>query len=102
VNEDIVLGYPWLSTFEPQFNWTSAVINEKALLVVVRSVNPQIPGKEPIIAWLHTQKDTQKPGQIRATTSTELAIAAHQYTKKMKVPSKYQPFAKVFSKEESK
>ncbi len=25
-NEDIVLGYPWLATFEPQFNWTNAVI----------------------------------------------------------------------------
>src|SRR6266702_3892328 len=39
--EDIVLGYPWLSTFKPQFNWTSAVINKKALPVVIRSVHQQ-------------------------------------------------------------
>ncbi len=24
-NEDVVLGYPWLSTFEPQFDWTCYV-----------------------------------------------------------------------------
>ncbi len=39
-HEDIVLGYPWLSTFEPQFNWTHAVIHEEALPVVIRSINP--------------------------------------------------------------
>jgi len=39
-NEDIVLGYPWLSTFEPQFNWTHVVINEQALPIVIQSVNP--------------------------------------------------------------
>ncbi len=33
--EDIVLGYPWLSTFEPQFDWTHAVIREDALPVVL-------------------------------------------------------------------
>src|SRR6266702_5187481 len=39
-HEDIVLGYPWLLTFEPQFNWTNAVINEHTLPVVIWSVNP--------------------------------------------------------------
>ncbi len=39
-NEDIVLGYPWLSMFEPQFDWTHAVINEQALPIVIQSVNP--------------------------------------------------------------
>ena len=99
-NEDLVLGYPWLSTFEPQFNWTSAVINEKVLLIVIRSVNPQIPGKDLIVAHLQTQQEEHH--QIRATTSTELAIQAQQYTKKAKVPKEYQQFAKVFSEEESK
>ena len=26
-NEDLILGYPWLSMFEPQFNWTSGAID---------------------------------------------------------------------------
>jgi len=39
-NEDIILGYLWLSTFEPQFDWTHAVINEHALPIVIWLVNP--------------------------------------------------------------
>jgi len=40
----------WLSTFKPQFDWMHAVIHEGALPIVIRSVNPQILGKDPIIA----------------------------------------------------
>jgi len=96
-NEGLILEYPWLSTFEPQFNWTSAVINEKVLPIVIRSVNPQIPGKSPIVVCLQTEYH-----QIRATTSTELTIQAQQYTTKAEVPKEYQQFKKVFSEEESK
>ncbi len=39
---------------------------------------------------------------IRATTSTEMAIAAQQYVTKMEVPKDYQKYMKVFSEEESK
>jgi len=77
--EDIVLGYLWLSTFEPQFNWTDTVIHEKALPIVIRSVNPRIPGKEPIIAKAHSQAEyirILREHTLRATTSTDLAIAA--------------------------
>ncbi len=55
-NEDVVLGYPWLSTFEPQFDWTHAVIHEEALPVVIRLVNPRIPSKDPIIATTTTRQ----------------------------------------------
>ncbi len=34
-HEDIVLGYPWLSTFKPWFDWTHAVIHKEALPVVI-------------------------------------------------------------------
>ncbi len=96
-NEDLVLGYPWLTTFEPQFNWASAVINKKAQPVIIRSTNPQIPSKDPIIAGTQTQDS-----HLQATTSTELAIKAQQYTKKAEIPTPYQKFSKIFSKEESK
>ncbi len=87
-NEDIILGYLWLSTFEPQFNWTSTAINENALSVVIRSVNPQVPRREPIIAQLETQ-EVKTSCQIGATTSINLAIAAQQYTKKAEVSKEY-------------
>src|SRR6266702_298079 len=96
-NKDIILGYPWLTMFKPQFNWASAVISEKVLPIVIRSINPQMPGKDPIIAKTWTQNS-----QIQATTPTELAIKAQQYTQKAIVPTKYQKFGKIFSEEESK
>ncbi len=49
-NEDIILGYPWMAAFEPQFAWKNGVINEKELPIILQSVNPFLPGKEPVIA----------------------------------------------------
>ena len=34
-DEDLILGYPWLSTFEPQFNWKNAVVDTKFLPIVI-------------------------------------------------------------------
>src|SRR6266702_3468947 len=98
-NEDIVLGYPWMAAFEPKFTWKNGVINEKELPIIIWSVNPSIPGRDPIIAQI---RGTDEDHQLQATTSTELAIKAQQYTKKVEVPTTYQQFTKVFSKEESK
>jgi len=96
-NEDVILGYPWMATFEPQFTWKSGVISEKELPIIFWSVNPFIPGKDPIIAQVKGEDS-----RLKATTSTELVIKAQQYTKKVEVPAEYQQFAKVFSKQESK
>jgi len=98
-NEDIVLGYPWMATFEPKFIWKNGVIDEKELPVILWSVNPFIPGKDPIIARIKGPNDDS---HLRAITSTKLTIQAQQYTKKVEVPEVYQQFAKVFSEEESK
>jgi len=35
--EDVILGYPWLATFEPQFSWKDATVDTKILPVVIRS-----------------------------------------------------------------
>ncbi len=88
-----------MAAFEPQFTWKNGVIYEKELPIILQSVNPFIPGKDPIIARI---KESNDDHHIRAMTSTELAIKAQQYTKKVEVPAEYQQFAKVFSEEESK
>ncbi len=98
-NEDIILGYPWMAAFKPQFAWRNGVINEKELPIILRSVNPFLPGKELVIAQV---KGSNNDCHMRTTTSMELAIKAQQYTKKVEVPMEYRQFAKVFSKEESK
>ena len=38
-NEQILLGYPWLATFEPKFNWRSATIDERILPMIISSIN---------------------------------------------------------------
>ncbi len=95
-NEDIILGYPWMAAFEPQFMWKNGVIHERELPIILRSVNPFTLG-DPIIAQIKGENS-----QITATTSTELAIKAQQYTKKVEVPKEYHQFAKIFSEQESK
>ncbi len=104
-HKDMVLGYPWLATYEPKFSWKYATIDETMLPVVLRSINPQTTPKS-IIAQTNSEK-----GEIVAvlelqcsikTTATELAIQAQQYMTKKDVPKEYGDFTKVFSEEESK
>jgi len=87
-----------MAAFEPKFIWKHGIINKKELPVILRSVNPFVPGKGPITAQIRTVENCH----VQATTSTELAIKAQQYTKKVEVPKEYQQFAKIFSKEDSK
>ncbi len=98
-HEDIILGYPWMAAFKPKFIWKHGTIHEKELPVILRSVNPFTPGRGPIIAQI---RNTGKDCHAQATTSTELAIKAQQYTKKVEIPEEYRQFAKIFSEEDSK
>ena len=40
--EDLLLGYPWLSTFEPKFSWKHGTIDENTLPIVIKSCHPKI------------------------------------------------------------
>ncbi len=35
--EDVILGYPWLSTFKPQFSWKDAMVDTNILPIVIQS-----------------------------------------------------------------
>jgi hypothetical protein len=37
--EDLILGYPWLVAFEPQFQWKDAIIDTKYIPIVIRSLD---------------------------------------------------------------
>src|SRR5712664_3648216 len=119
--EDVILGYPWLATFEPQFSWKEAVVDTNVLPVVIRSpdwhtllLHPSIRRakieREPIIANARigrTVTDEAKQRIVDILTeevainsiSTDLARQAEQYTAKIEVPDKYQRHARVFSEE---
>jgi hypothetical protein len=94
-NEDILLGYPWLASFEPRFSWRHAVIDEKALPVVILSINPRIIKKQPVIAATlsheekaHIVHTLESQSTIRGV-STELAIQAGQNKVVAEVPKVY-------------
>ncbi len=88
-----------MAAFEPQFVWEKGVIREEALPIIIQSVHPLNMGNEPVIAQVRREADEV---HLRTTMSTELAIKAQQYTKKVEIPKMYDEFAKVFSEEESK
>src|SRR5258707_12692255 len=55
--EDIILGYPWLTTFEPKVTWKTATIDTAVLPVVIRTVNPRIERIAPIIVCTLMDQD---------------------------------------------
>jgi hypothetical protein len=104
-SKDILLGYPWLASFEPRFSWRHAVIDERALPVIISSINPRIIQHQPVIATMLTNEEKHHivrtlDSQVRGV-STELAIQAGQNQVAAEVPKVYERFAKLFSSEAS-
>jgi hypothetical protein len=109
-HKDVLLGYPWLLTYEPRFSWRHGTIDESNLPIVLRMINPN-DRKDIVLRYLSTDEQENivaelehevggEPPIIR-NASVELAVATQQYTKKVDIPKEYQKFAKVFSEEES-
>jgi hypothetical protein len=97
-HEEILLGYPWLATFEPRFNWKSAVINERALPIIISSVNPRILRQQPTIA-AGLSEDTKQSivRQLDAechvrSVATDLAIEAGAEQHEATLPDEYKEF----------
>src|SRR5260370_1871659 len=55
--EDLILGYPWLATFEPKVTCKTATIDTMALPIVIRTVNQRIERIMPIIARALTEPE---------------------------------------------
>ena len=110
--EDLILGYPWLATFEPRFSWKEGVIDTTALPIVVRSLDWRSLRIRPTISRITTEpmsdlekdqivQDLQEGCSTKANISTQLAQQQGQYTKEVPIPPEYQRHAKVFSEEEA-
>jgi hypothetical protein len=108
--EDVLLGYPWLSTYKPRFSWRHGTIDESNLLIVLRTINPN-DRKDIVVRYLSTDERMNIVAELERevggepptiqNASVKLAVAAQQYTKKVEIPKEYKAFAKVFSEEES-
>ena len=105
--EELLLGYPWLATFEPSLHWRTATIHEKILPIVISSINPRRIPQFPVIATIHTEEEKTRIVQeleqdctIRGI-STDLDIQANKQQEKAVVPAEYSSFSRLFSEEAS-
>jgi hypothetical protein len=104
-HEEILLGYPWLATFEPKFNWRSAIIDKRVLPIIISSINPHITRNQPTIATMLTNEEKHsivrqldKECSIRGV-ATDLAIQAGEQQINAELPPEYQEFARLFNDE---
>ena len=104
-NEDILLGYPWLATFEPKFGWKDAVIETTALPIIIASTLPV--DSRTVIAGIQTQEEKSEIVKELEETTTirgiamELAIQAGEGKKQVEIPVVYDRFKRLFSEEAS-
>jgi hypothetical protein len=104
-HEEVLLGYPWLATFEPKFNWKSTVIDKHILPIIISSINPCINQNRPVIATALMDEAKQtivRQLELECTirgVATELAIQAGEQQTDMKLPLEYQEFARLFNDE---
>jgi hypothetical protein len=100
--EEILLGYPWLATFKPKFDWRSTTIEPQFMPVIISSINPRIIRSYPIIAAMlsETEKNSivwQLESECTAQgISTDLAVQAGTHQIAAKIPEEYKEFSTVF------
>ncbi len=119
--EDVILGYPWLSTFEPQFSWKDTTVDTNILPIVIRSPDWYTLVLKPSIRRTRTAPETTivntrigrtvteeakqwivdilSEESMINSISTDLAWKVEQYTEKIAVPEEYLQHARVFSEE---
>jgi hypothetical protein len=104
-HEEILLGYPWLATFEPKFQWRSAVIDERVLPILISSINPRRIKQQPVIAAGLSEETKQSIVRQLETechvrsVATDLAIEAGAEQHEAALPEEYKEFARLFSDE---
>ena len=114
--EDLILGYLWLSTFEPRFRWIDASIDTSFLPIIIRSVDWRKSWVKAVIAriikgWrILVKRQWQQEvifqelewESLLKGISIELSREAGKFTKEVEVPKEYQRHANIFDPVESK
>ena len=103
-NEDILLGYTWLATFEPGFKWWPAIMDHHTFPIIISSTIPS-PHKT-VIPQLSDKAKQEVVDQLEEQSTIrgiamELAIQAGEGKKKVEIPEVYAKFHRLFDKEAS-
>jgi hypothetical protein len=64
-DDDIILGYPWLSAFQPKINWKEAVLSEEMQPLIIKTLGLKIDDKVQKIkkAWIQKAQSLATPGE---------------------------------------
>ena len=68
--EDVLLGYPWLSTYEPRFSWRHGTIDKANLPIILQTIKPKTP-QDVIAQYLSTDDREEIVHQLEQTTGGE-------------------------------
>jgi len=106
--DEVILGYPWLTAFEPVIHWKDATLDKKCQPVIISSVKPEETQAARIVTeeeWETLNEEEGLHAILRkTTTASELAQKAMDHTKKsfeQMVPQEYQRHARTFNEKES-
>ncbi len=114
--DEVILGYPWFTAFEPRIRWKEATLEEEYQPVVITTINTHERTIESAIRALETYGlDEEAWEQLiyeeepcvaicKTTTASELAQKAMDHTERtfeQMIPIQYRRHHKIFSKEAS-
>ena len=71
--EEVILGYPWLAMFKPQFSWKDAVVDTNILPIVIRSPDWHMLILRPSIRRVRTMTEPEVGSTHIGRTVTEEA-----------------------------
>ena len=107
----LILGYPWLSTFETKFSWHDRVIDTHFLPIIIRSLDWKRRQQLTVACLVGGQQQKAHPTYSQRWTncikqaiveeleeeyvqakgiSTTLAQGTQQYMQKVEIPEEYQ------------
>src|SRR5258708_38135243 len=105
--EDLLLGYPWLATYEPRISWRLATPFGDTLPIIIRSKKGDLQERSPpstaLVRYVRADaptndekqeilKELEQDCRIH-TLSTNLAITTNKDQPKVVLPPQYQKFA---------
>ncbi len=107
--DEVILGYPWLTTFEPVIHWRDATLDKKCQPVVISSIKTDETQISMIMTeeeWEEKNQESEEPHAIlcKITTASELAQKAMDKTPKtfgQMVLEEYRRHTRTFNEKES-
>ncbi len=105
--DEVILGYPWLTAFEPLIHWKDTTLDKEYQPVVISSIKPE--EVQAAAAWteeewdaLNTEEGEPYATLRKTTTASELAQKAmDKRTFEQMVPEEYRRHARTFNEQES-